>query len=438
MNAEYPEINADDIPETETAVALRPTGAVGAALPAEQIKAPMTSAQAKVNAIADLTMSAYQKAGTLKLTPEEIAALQADFPDEAFKPGAAGKEHLIYIEHAFLRERFNQVIGLGQWSLIARSRWAEEFTTRGGPNRPPTAGSRVYVEAMLVVRGCFVGEAIGEMEYYPSNASQNYGDAVEGAKTAAFRRCAKEFGVGLQAWKKDFGDGWWARRRAATSKQPQAAPVRRETQSPAPSRPAAPAPKSPQERPFPTEESRTKMISALMAGEGQPNRELVTEYFQKLNQLMPNETIEDLGLRFVPSLTSEMRMLHTRLSQFGSGEQAEPAFEPHTEVFAKGKKKSTAESVQGVQPEKPIEVPRENLPDDGTEEEWRSFLMPWGKEEGVPLEDLDKKYLYGLWANYEVEEEYNGRPKKPETIEKDRLFRQMLDQAGEHYQFTKD
>jgi hypothetical protein len=179
-------------------------------------KGPLqTPAQAKVDAIASLTMTAYAKAATLALTDTEIAELGADFPDEAFKPGASGKEHLIYIEHAFLRERLNKVFRPGQWSIIPRNRWAEPFTTKSG-----TEGSRVYVEAMLVIRGAFVSEAIGEMEYYPSNAAQNYGDAVEGAKTAALRRCCKELGVGLQSWKKDFQDGWWARRNGRPIGQP--------------------------------------------------------------------------------------------------------------------------------------------------------------------------------------------------------------------------
>ena len=64
--------------------------AMAPALPPEQIRPPITPAQAKVDAIANLTMSAYAKAGTLQFTREEIDALAADFPDEAFQPGAAG------------------------------------------------------------------------------------------------------------------------------------------------------------------------------------------------------------------------------------------------------------------------------------------------------------------------------------------------------------
>lgn len=165
-----------------------------------------TPAQAKIDAVAAVTMTAYAKASELALTKDEDAALAVDFPDEAFRPGANGDDKLIYIEHPFLRDRLNQVIGRGQWALVRRSMWTEEFTTgKGG------VGIRVYSEVMLMVRGCFVAEAVGEHTYYPSNAKVTYADAIEGSKTAAFRRCAKDFGIGLQAWKKGWCEGWWKR-----------------------------------------------------------------------------------------------------------------------------------------------------------------------------------------------------------------------------------
>src|SRR3989442_8761347 len=132
-----------------------------------------TPAQARVEAVANVLHNAYERASTLKLTPEEIAALEADFPDDAFKPGASGKEHLIYIEHAFLRERLNKVLGLGQWSIITRRTWGEDFEFRNNKGENVT-GTRIYVEAVLLVRGCFVAEAIGDMDYFKKNQSTNY------------------------------------------------------------------------------------------------------------------------------------------------------------------------------------------------------------------------------------------------------------------------
>jgi hypothetical protein len=166
----------------------------------------VTPAQAKIDAIASLTKAAYARASELRLTPEEDKALAADFPDEAFRKGAGGDDAKIYIEHAFLRDRFNDVLGRGAWALVTRSRWTEEFkTSKGG------AAVRVYSEVMMVIRGCYVTEVVGEMEYYPNNAKTTYADAIEGSKTAAFRRLAKDFGVGLQAWKKGFVELWWKR-----------------------------------------------------------------------------------------------------------------------------------------------------------------------------------------------------------------------------------
>ena len=48
-----------------------------------------TPAQAKVDAVAHLTMAAYERASMLQLTTEEITKLQADFPDGAFSGAAS-------------------------------------------------------------------------------------------------------------------------------------------------------------------------------------------------------------------------------------------------------------------------------------------------------------------------------------------------------------
>lgn len=172
--------------------------------------------QAKADAIAELTMAVYKRASQLVLTQEEIQALRADLPDDAFRRGAGGKYHLIYIQHSFLRQRLNDVIGIGQWALVPRQRWTEDFKTSNGKD-----AVRVYVEAMLIVRGCFVGEAIGDMDYYPDNPSTNFGDAVEGAKSAALRRCVKELGVGLQIWNKTWCEEWLQKHQHETQPSPE-------------------------------------------------------------------------------------------------------------------------------------------------------------------------------------------------------------------------
>src|ERR1051325_2643277 len=110
--------------------------------PIEETK--QTASQARIDAVADLTRTALSKAGTLQLTPEESKALLADFSDDDFQPGAGGNANYLYIEHAALRDRLNSVLGLGQWAIVVRETWNEDFETKGGPNKPPQKGVRVY------------------------------------------------------------------------------------------------------------------------------------------------------------------------------------------------------------------------------------------------------------------------------------------------------
>lgn len=178
----------------------------------------ITPAQARVESVSFALDLAYKNASTLKLTTEEAQALAADFPDEAFSLGAGGDPNLIYIEHAYLRQRLNQVLGAGAATPIRRREWAEDFVYfKEGKERK---GVRVYVDLALVVRGCLVGEAIADAIYYPHNQNDSYSDTLEKAKSNAFRRCCKEFGVGLQVWMKGYCEGWKARKRTGESKPP--------------------------------------------------------------------------------------------------------------------------------------------------------------------------------------------------------------------------
>lgn len=344
------------IPETScNALQVRPEHQISTSQPTGEARTQITAAQAKVDAVAALTMSVYERAATLELTPEEAAKLQADFPDEAFQPGAGGKDHLIYIEHAHLRDRFNSVFGMGKWAIVPRNRWQEPFTTGKG-----TEGIRLYVEAMLIVRGCFVSESVGSMEYYPKNESQNYGDAVEGAETAAFRRCAKKFGVGLQAWKKEFCDAWWARKRGGRdfSKKKPAPPP-----EPAPVHVPAPKPASGPRYKMPTEKTRKWMVDRLNEA-GIYNDPSCREYFQKVegrDLLMPNESVAELPLPYVPYSEDEIKMLITRIKQFANGERAERAFEPHWDADNNTAKPAVESLPKGKPP---------------ADEWWRGVIIP--------------------------------------------------------------
>lgn len=346
----------------------------------------ITPAQARIEAVAHLLHGAYEKASTLKLTPEESTALLRPFPDTDFRTGAGGKENLIYIEHAALRERLNSVFGLGQWSLVARNRWGEDYEYFDQREHAKKKACRVYVEAVLVVRGCFVAEAIGDMVYYPANQQTNYGDAVEGAKSAALRRCAKELGVGLQAWRKDFCESWMAKH---AGKRPLPA------QEAAPSKPV-PAPTKPAP-PTETAEQRKGRWLAMCKDAAGGQDGYVVEVFVEAGWIMDNEGPEAISDTYVPKTKKEAdKILAEIRKRAGVGEPPPEADAP-----------------------------------------WRSFPVPFGKNAGTPLGNLPKNTLFGFWANFEVTTEYNGHPKSESQIEKDEEFRAALDAAGEHYQFEK-
>lgn len=286
-----------------------------------------TPAQAKDKAVADLTADCYKQASQLKLSPEEIKALSADFPDEAFQPGAAGKDNLIYIEHAALRERLDLVIGMGQWCIIPIRRWVEEFTyekEKWANNRrtgefEQVKGSHVYVDGIMLIRGAFVASAIGEMTYYPDNHVQNYGDAVEGAETAALRRCCKRLGIGLQAWRKDWCLGWWKRKnapgRAVGTKPSQDTPPAKKT-PPSPSGERTGATPETSGKAFNVEKTRMRTLNLLKAAPGQENRKLVTDYLDAQGWISGEQLAEDWPAEHLPKSKEALDALSEDIQKF--------------------------------------------------------------------------------------------------------------------------
>lgn len=318
-------------PETQGGVALAVVPQIEQNLPSD----------AKNKAISDLTAACYQKASQLQLTKEEIAALSADFPDEAFQPGAAGKENLIYIEHAALRERLDQVIGMGQWCMIPIRRWEEQFdyqkdewsNGRRTGQQITVKGSHVYVDGIMLIRGAFVASAIGEMTYYPDNHTQNYGDAVEGAETAALRRCCKRLGIGLQAWRKDWCLGWWQRKNS-TRRTPFAkaktAPEAPQSQAEEPEgtfdqAPPQNAPQTPPATPRATSEASTikvgpkyrlQTLNRLQAAPGGHRRAIVHQFLTAKNYILPTEEPENWPLEKLPKSAEEFVALGEQIQAF--------------------------------------------------------------------------------------------------------------------------
>jgi hypothetical protein len=188
--------------------------------------------------------------------------------------------------------------------------------------------------------------------------------------------------------------------------QHQYRPPQPQSQPPAPK--PAPAVKSP------TETTRTWFLEQL--GD---ERERVHLWLIEVGWIMPNEGIEDLPLRYVPNSKTQLADLLFAATELAMAGNVVKPYEANG--VPEGAKAPESQSGE----------------EDAANEPWRAFQMPFGKEKGVPLGELPKNKLFGWWANYKVETEYNGKPKNPDTIAKDQAFRDMLDEAGKHYEFTK-
>jgi hypothetical protein len=233
--------------------------------------------------------------------------------------------------------------------------------------------------------------------------------------------------------------------------KPQRATPRRQAPAQQQAAPAA-APAAAKAPMYPSEAGRTKMIAALKSGKIEAN---ALEYFRKIDGcLLPTETLEQLPLQYVPASTRQMFLLNKAIVAFSNGDPLTVAFppnpikpeEPKPAPKKEDKKQPELPAAKAPEPakpaEKPIEVPRDENPDpDAPDAPWRSFPIPFGPHAGIMLANVDKKVLFGFWANWQpsptwTDRQGNERQTKPENLARDKKFRAMLDESGKHYGFT--
>lgn len=284
-------------PNTETAVV--------AAAPVAPAVIPLPTAkdasQARVDHVASLLESAYQKASTLTLTDEEVAKLTANFDDAEVIAGAGGDPNLLYIQHSSIRRRFAQVFRPGQWALINRRTWLDEH-----------GGGFMYADCVLVIKGCYVGEAIGAQRWNPSNPRMNYSDAVEGAQSEALRRIAgKYLDCGIQVWDKTYCAGWKERN---GGNAPKSAP---RAQAPKPEPTPAAKPKV-----FTTAQYRTAWSQALTdyMDKNKVTLAQALDYAKKKGVILDTESLEDWSEAHIPKNKLQADLVLQELGQFINGQ----------------------------------------------------------------------------------------------------------------------
>lgn len=265
-------IEAEHEPAESTALALRPPDP-----PAVSVRVDRESE------IAEMLAAARQKACTLELDQEERDALMAPFGDEDVE--IRPHDGLLYIPHISISGRLCKVFGPGKWCTVRRREWIE--------------GNRIYAEWVMLIRGVFIGESVGAMDYHPTNAKMNYSDALEGTRGECIRRiAAKELDCGSQVWRPAFCREWiykhaaqvkgrWERRLTDYDEERRKAPE--PEKSPAKAKPA------PAKAPMDEAQLRAKFFAFI-----EPYKAKFVDQAIKAGWLLPTEGLVDLDIKHIP------------------------------------------------------------------------------------------------------------------------------------------
>jgi hypothetical protein len=310
-----------------------------------------------------------------------------------------------------------------------------KYRYRGGARKCPSCGKETIIKGKADYGGgwlCFAkkggcgakwpdgateieSQSIERVEH--DNPADYFNTVLKMAKKRAFVDATITATAASDIFTQDIGDDEAESTGESEPKAPQNARQTAPAASKAPE-PAKTKPKPPEAPQMPTGATRKWALGEI---EKAGLMEFLPEWLEAAGMIMPGENLDDWPLMWVPASKAQMEAVIAKVKAFSQGLPAEKPFTAHG-----------AEKLKAA-----IEVPRDEQPDPHSPSAyWRSFTMPFGKEKGRALADLDKKYLYGLWANFEVQETWEDD--KPEKLEHDRQLRTMLDEAGKHYEFTKD
>lgn len=190
-------------------------------VPAEQMQIPIGKAEA---------LALYSSASTLQLTAEESTAMMKQFDDEEIEIRPDGH---IYLPQSYYRNRLNETVGIGQWGLVTKG-----TTQMVTPGKAPGAPDKIKLlfNGILVIRKCFVAEAVGEAELHDNNDNQSLATVWESAKSDCITRCCKDLSIAKQIYQPTYVREWqnkyaiqvWADQKKRWRKKT-AAPLRGET-----------------------------------------------------------------------------------------------------------------------------------------------------------------------------------------------------------------
>ena len=144
-----------------------------------------------------LPLKFYEGASEMKLNADELSKL-AEFTDATDDIVDIRPDGLIYVQHIHYRRALTALFGT-EWALLPGSAVEAE-----------KGKMTVYQRWVLVVRGKFIGEAVGAAVYYEDDKWSDKSFATEGAVSEAVRRiCAKSaLGIFSNVWDRKFARDW--------------------------------------------------------------------------------------------------------------------------------------------------------------------------------------------------------------------------------------
>ncbi len=173
-------------------------------VPAEKQESESPVVQSSVPTVAArlvgdvLPQTFYAGASQLAVSDEEAKSLRAFrvAPDDELE--IRPDDGAVYAPHSWYERALTDVFGYGQWAIVP-----------GSPVSTDPEGW-VYQRWVLVVRGCYIAETIGQARYVPNNARSNKALAVESARSDAIPRlCAKgSLAVGANPWNRRLTEKW--------------------------------------------------------------------------------------------------------------------------------------------------------------------------------------------------------------------------------------
>jgi len=140
----------------------------------------------------------YQQVpGVLVLTDEQQKILRAPIPDADIDVKPSGE---LFMSQTRYRRIFSDAFGVGAWGL----------RPVGPPTREQEPTPHVSQEWALFVTGRFVSQAWGEQDFVMGTNQLTYATALEGAKSTALTRCAKDLNIASELWDRHYTEKWKA------------------------------------------------------------------------------------------------------------------------------------------------------------------------------------------------------------------------------------